>query len=335
MTMMRLPIRGVMGVVFPAILMILTACQSDSSATGSPVPEATPTPTAAVQADAVQTLRVNLPGEPQTLDPQRSTDSVSNTILRSIYSGLLRVGPDLTVQPDLAMEVPTVENGGISADGLTYTFRLREGLKWSDGTPLVAGALVDSARRLFEPGATGRYADFYRVLASPGPDGDANLAVRAARRAGATADELLALEALVQPSLRVEAPDDRTVVYHLNTSTPVFLQLAAMWPLYPVRQDVITAHGAQWPEAATHISNGPFRLAEGNTASASNSSGTSTGTAKRPPSTRSTTAWWARPAWRCWHTETTSLTSSRWGRRNSSRCATTWRCGRSSSPTRS
>ncbi|MDA1239995.1 MAG: peptide ABC transporter substrate-binding protein [Chloroflexi bacterium] len=262
MTMMRLPIRGVMGVVFPAILMILTACQSDSSATGSPVPEATPTPTAAVQADAVQTLRVNLPGEPQTLDPQRSTDSVSNTILRSIYSGLLRVGPDLTVQPDLAMEVPTVENGGISADGLTYTFRLREGLKWSDGTPLVAGALVDSARRLFEPGATGRYADFYRVLASPGPDGDANLAVRAARRAGATADELLALEALVQPSLRVEAPDDRTVVYHLNTSTPVFLQLAAMWPLYPVRQDVITAHGAQWPEAATHISNGPFRLAE-------------------------------------------------------------------------
>ncbi|MDO9446215.1 MAG: peptide ABC transporter substrate-binding protein, partial [Dehalococcoidia bacterium] len=60
--------------------------------------------------------------------------------------------------------------------------------------------------------------------------------------------------------LRVEAPDDQTVVFHLNTRTPVFLQLVSLWPMYPVRQDVIDANGALWTEAGTHISNGPFRL---------------------------------------------------------------------------
>ena len=44
------------------------------------------------------------------------------------------------------------QNGGISADGLTYTFRLRDGLKWGDGTPMKAQAFVDAAKRVFEPG---------------------------------------------------------------------------------------------------------------------------------------------------------------------------------------
>jgi len=244
-------------------MLVSAACRSgdDTSdvtetATGA---AGTATPVAVVP-DAVQVLRVNLPGEPQTLDPQRATDSVSNTILQNIYSGLLRISPDLAVEADLATEVPTVENGGISEDGLTYTFHLRDGLKWSDGSPLVAQSFVDAAKRLFEPGAASYYADFYRVLAAPGPDGDANLGVRVARREGVTGEDLLAREALVGPALQVEAPDDRTVVFHLNTRTPVFLQLLSLWPMYPVRQDVIDANGALWTEAGTHISNGPFRL---------------------------------------------------------------------------
>lgn len=249
--------------VLAALMLVSVACRSNDDA--SPATETrtgaagTVTP-APVTPDAVQVLRVNLPGEPQTLDPQRATDSVSNTILQNIYSGLLRISPDLAVEADLATEVPTVENGGISEDGLTYTFHLRDGLKWSDGSPLVAQSFVDAAKRLFEPGAASYYADFYRVLAAPGPDGDANLGVRVARREGVTGEDLLAREALVGPALRVEAPDDRTVVFHLNTRTPVFLQLVSLWPMYPVRQDVIEANGALWTEAGTHISNGPFRL---------------------------------------------------------------------------
>ncbi|MDP2327415.1 MAG: peptide ABC transporter substrate-binding protein [Dehalococcoidia bacterium] len=261
--MRRLPIRGVMVGALAALMLVSVACRSsDDASPGAETPTGTTgtaTPVLATP-DAVQVLRVNLPGEPQTLDPQRATDSVSNTILQNIYSGLLRISPDLTVEADLATEVPTVENGGISGDGLTYTFHLRDGLKWSDGSPLVAEAFVDAARRLFEPGAASYYADFYRVLAAPGPDGDANLGVRVARREGVTGEDLLAREALVGPALRVEAPDARTVVFHLNTRTPVFLQLVSLWPMYPVRQDVIDANGALWTEAGTHISNGPFRL---------------------------------------------------------------------------
>jgi oligopeptide transport system substrate-binding protein len=244
-------------------MLVSAACRSndDTSLVTETSADAAETATPALATpDAVQVLRVNLPGEPQTLDPQRATDSVSNTILQNIYSGLLRISPDLAVEADLATEVPTVGNGGISQDGLTYTFHLRDGLKWSDGSPLVAQSFVDAAKRLFEPGAASYYADFYRVLAAPGPDGDANLGVRVARREGVTGDDLLAREALVGPALRVEAPDDRTVVFHLNTRTPVFLQLVSLWPMYPVRQDVIDANGALWTEAGTHISNGPFRL---------------------------------------------------------------------------
>src|SRR5690606_16130565 len=109
-------------------------------------------------------------------------------------------------------------------DGLTYTFQLREGLTWSDGTPLVAQAFVDGATRLFAPGSANPYVDFYQVIAS------------------------------------VEAPDDRTVAYHLNRQSPEFLLLATLWPLYPVRQDLVDTHGDRWTEAGTLISNGPFVL---------------------------------------------------------------------------
>lgn len=60
----------------------------------------------------------------------------------------------------------------------------------------------------------------------------------------------------------MSAPDDRAVVFHLERRSPVFLMLATMWPLYPVRADVIAQHGDTWTEAGTHVSNGLFRLAE-------------------------------------------------------------------------
>jgi len=209
-----------------------------------------------------QVLNTNLTAEPQSLDPQRATDAVSLSVLEAIYSGLLRLSPDLELEADVASEVPTVENGGISEDGLTYTFHLRDDLKWSDGTPLVAQAFVDGARHLFEPGSGNRYVDFYRVIAATGSDGDANLAVEEALAAGVEGDPLAALERAVVDGLQVEAPDDQTVVYRLNRPSPVFLLLTTMWPLYPIRQDVLEASGDQWTEAGTLVSNGPFTLAQ-------------------------------------------------------------------------
>jgi oligopeptide transport system substrate-binding protein len=243
-----------------ALGIAFAGCRAETGDEERNTATATPTATADVVPDAEQVLRVNLTSEPSTLDPQRATDHVSLTVVRNLCSGLLRLDEDDELQADLAEAIPSLEDGGISADGLTYTFRLREGLRWSDGTPLVAQSFVDAARRLFEPGSPNQYVDFYRVIASEGPDGDANLAYLAAKAAGET--DLAELQELAVAGLRVEAPDDRTVVYHLNRPSPVFPLLASLWPLYPVRQDLVDQHGARWTEAGVMVCNGPFRLAE-------------------------------------------------------------------------
>ncbi len=210
--------------------------------------------------DDPQVLRSRLRGDAESLDPQRATDTNSISVLRQIYSTLLILDENQELQADVAKEVPTLDNGGISADGLTYTFKLRDNLKWDDGTPLVAQAFVDGAKRLFEPGSANFYVDFYRVLAAGGK----NAELEQALADGIEGDALTAAEQAVGDNLEVSAPDDKTVVYKLNKQSPVFLLLATMWPLYPVRQDVIDANGDQWTEAGTLVSNGMFRLAEWN-----------------------------------------------------------------------
>ena len=222
-------------------------------------PSGTSTPTAAAaKPSEPQILAVSLDSEPQTLDPQSAQDANSTAILRQIYAGLLRFGPDLALQPDLAREIPTTQNGGISADGLTYTFRLRDGLKWSDGTPMKAQAFVDAAKRVFEPGKESRYADFYLVLDAGGAEKE----LQAAQAAGKKGEDLRPFKKKVQDSLAVSAPDDKTVVMRLSRKSPVFLQLTALWTLYPVRADLIAKFGDRWTEAENVVSDGPFTLAK-------------------------------------------------------------------------
>ncbi len=238
-------------VLLPLLLMTLivgAACGDDDDGDSGP------------SSDEPQVLRSRMQGEPGTLDPQRATDTDAISVLRQIYSTLLVLDENQELQADVAKEVPTIDNGGISADGLTYTFKLRDNLKWSDGTPLVAQAFVDGAKRLFDPGTANFYVDFYRVLAAGGK----NAELEQALADGIEDDALTAAEQAVGDNLEVSAPDDKTVVYKLNKQSPVFLLLATMWPLYPVRQDVIDANGDQWWEAATHIGNGMFTLSSWN-----------------------------------------------------------------------
>lgn len=61
---------------------------------------------------------------------------------RAVFSGLTRPGDDLSPVADLAVEVPTKANGGISADGRTVTYRLKDGVKWHDGKPVTGADVV-------------------------------------------------------------------------------------------------------------------------------------------------------------------------------------------------
>ncbi|HET8627769.1 MAG TPA: ABC transporter substrate-binding protein [Thermomicrobiales bacterium] len=79
----------------------------------------------------------------KTLNPMLSTDSASGTLIAMMFNPLVDVNPDTgNPFPDLATDVPTQQNGGISADGLTYTFKLRPDVKWSDGTPFTSKDVV-------------------------------------------------------------------------------------------------------------------------------------------------------------------------------------------------
>jgi peptide/nickel transport system substrate-binding protein len=90
--------------------------------------------------------------EPTSLDPaQVEPGEGGETVILQVYDRLLDIGPDSPeLIPSLALEVPTVDNGLISADGLTYTFKLREGVVFHDGTALTADDVKYSWDRAME-----------------------------------------------------------------------------------------------------------------------------------------------------------------------------------------
>lgn len=74
--------------------------------------------------------------EPETLNPYIATQTASFEVSIFAVEGLLGVNENGEFYPQLAREVPTPQNGGVSADGKTITYNLRDGLKWSDGQPV-------------------------------------------------------------------------------------------------------------------------------------------------------------------------------------------------------
>jgi len=83
-----------------------------------------------------------------TLDPARAVSGIDQTRVRVVYNGLLRLDENLSVGPELATEY------SVSDDGLTYTFRLRSGVVFHDGTPFSADDVVYSMMRHIGPDST-------------------------------------------------------------------------------------------------------------------------------------------------------------------------------------
>ena len=89
-------------------------------------------------------------GDPQELDPAHAYDTASGAVIMNAYETLVWYERERTdkLKPMLATEVPTQANGGISPDGLTYTFNIRQGVKFHDGSTLTADDVVFSIKRL-------------------------------------------------------------------------------------------------------------------------------------------------------------------------------------------
>lgn len=81
---------------------------------------------------------VGLSQEPTVFNPHMPGIEVDQGVWWNLFSPLWFTDPDGRLVPDLAREVPSLENGGISADGLTWTVKLRQGVRWHDGQPFTA-----------------------------------------------------------------------------------------------------------------------------------------------------------------------------------------------------
>jgi oligopeptide transport system substrate-binding protein len=202
----------------------------------------TPPPAATGALAAEQILRVDISGEPPTLDPSKAQDSNSLTVLRALHRPLVYVDAELQTVPALA------ESYEISDDATQLTFKLRDA-QYSNGDTIVAGDLVYSWKRLVDP----RTAAPYSYVLTEVEGAPELLAMAGADPAPSDAEIDAALD-----NLGVEAPDDKTFIVNLNTPATYFLSAMTLWVTVPIQEDWITAENAT--EAANYVSSGPFIL---------------------------------------------------------------------------
>lgn len=197
-----------------------------------------PKPNAAAGAGAV--LRVGNGAEPQDLDPQIMTAFTDQNIALALFEGLC------ALDEKTSMAVPgAAERWGVSEDGLTWTFHLRENLKWSDGTPLRASDFVASWRRALSPQIAAEYS--YLLFALKNAEAIANAKADAG-------------------PLGAEALDERTLRLTLERATPYLPALTANPIWFPVPPTVLekfgatSARGTAWTRPGNLVGNGPFVL---------------------------------------------------------------------------
>ena len=180
-------------------------------------------------------LRRGNAGEPDSLDPQRSEEAFSRQIIRDLYDGLVDEGTDGELVPRAARDWT------VSADGLVWTFRLREDGRWSNGDPVTAEDFVAGLRRAVDPAIASTSGGLLAPIAGAGP------IIR-----GEAPPESLGVRALGEHELELR----------LDAPTPYLPGLLSSTFTYPVHRPSLAAWDGDFARAGRLVSNGPYRLAE-------------------------------------------------------------------------
>lgn len=189
----------------------------------------------AAQAESV--FRRGHIGEPVSIDPQRAgNDGSGSLVIFDLFEGLVTYAMSGDLVPGVA------EKWEISADGKTYTFHLRENAKWSDGKSVTAQDFVYAWQRAVSPKIASHHASLLYPVAY--------------------AEKIARGEEKDLNRLGIRALDNRTIEVTLETPTPYFLELVALYPAMPVPQHVIQAHGDDWTQPAHFVSNGAYRFVD-------------------------------------------------------------------------
>lgn len=172
---------GALALLTAVLVWGLAAC----SVPNSPTPAAlsaveTPAQTHSAEtppAGSEKVIVLGLSQEPELLNRALSTQLAAFDIAQFSVEGLLEVDPDGNFVPALAEEVPSVENGLVSADGKTITYNLKEGVLWSDGQPFTCDDVVFTWEAIMNPGSGAVATAGYDQIDSVTCDGDHRVVV--------------------------------------------------------------------------------------------------------------------------------------------------------------
>ena len=171
--------------------------------------------------------------DPPTLDPHLTTDNISGRLVNEVFGGLVTLGLDLNVAPDLAERIE------VSEDGLNYTFHLRKDAKFHNGKPVTSEDVRWSLERVADPLTQSPVAAQYLsdiVGVSAKLEGKANAI----------------------SGLRI--PDEHTVILTIDQPKSYFLSKLTYPTAFVLDQENIENDGSDWLRQPNGT--GPFKLAE-------------------------------------------------------------------------
>jgi oligopeptide transport system substrate-binding protein len=168
-----------------------------------------------------------------------TTDSASTDILMNVMSGLYRLDVNTKPVPDMAKSVD------ISEDKLTYTFTLRDGVKWSNGDPVTSQDFKYAWLRAIDPKTAGQYAYIITTFVKGANEFNTGKG---------SADDVA-----------IETPDDKTLKVTLVAPSPFWLGLTSFFTYLPQKQSFVEQQGDQYAQNADAlIYNGPYLLTKFN-----------------------------------------------------------------------
>ncbi len=222
----------------------LAACNNTTTPPAEKPPVEEPKPGEEPKpAEIAESLTLNVGAYPDTIDPALNSAVDGATYIIHAFSGLVgfRQKDDGTLElyADLAKELPAPEQ---TADGMTsYTFELKDGLKWSDGSDLTANDLVYAWNRAVAPETAADYGYMFDVI-----DGYADVA-----------------EGVEGAKLNVTASEDgKKLTVILPVDAPYFYELCAFPAYMPVKESIVAGNESWATKAETYIGNGPYKVVE-------------------------------------------------------------------------
>lgn len=189
---------------------------------------------APLAAEAAKVLHRGNPAEPYSLDPHRAISTSEDNIIGDLLIGLYT--DDVKGEPMLG----AAESADTSADGLTWTFKLRPH-DWSDGEPVTAEDFVYAFRRVLDPKTAAEYASVLYPIKN--------------------AEKVNTGKAPVE-DVGVHAIDSKTLVIELEHPAPYLPELLTHYTTFPVPKHLVAKVGSDWTRPGTMVSNGPYILAE-------------------------------------------------------------------------